>query len=469
MPRREPESVDPINPSHPDPILPPKVHVARPQRHQSDKNTQESRLDQPKHTVLPPYPFRYRANRADRETRPAPTAARPSRLWNPTNFTPRLPPAVYTQPVHSRRKRRPSSPPPPAISVVHPTLDATSVPDDQVATGASNYPLLTLPEKRQSRHPTPTRSSFQFEGRLSGSNRISIPSSVRQSYDLKRASGTPLETESAPGHPEPEPNENSIVKGIRKRGQSVTGKARERALSFGLASARSTNQADPKLDKGKGKAVMSPPNNAHPETGFSNDLERGPESHGHQHSRSNVSLPGGIGSAISSSNSSIVGDPDQPGLGDEWGPQHPCFPHLNPYVPLNSTEYQTTRIIRVRRDWLIAGDLAPTFSNLYPEILDTAGVSEQEFRRIIEKLNGLLIPIFSPYSWRNILDGVLAVLSGWVWEDLGFTNVKTKLNEVEAWIEKWNAEMEKTMGSEEGVTPPKIISLRRTGYMTVSS
>jgi hypothetical protein len=269
------------------------------------------------------------------------------------------------------------------------------------------------------------------------------------------------------GQPELKSKEKSVVTHLYKTGQSVTEKTRARAFSFGLVPTQSTAQTTLKVDKGKGKAVMLPPNNDDPTRSLSNDLERGPDGHGQQYNRSNLSLPGGVGSAISSSNSSIIGDPDQPGLGDEWGPQHPCFPHLNPYVPINSTEYRTTRIIRVRRDWLLAGDLAPAFSNLYPEILDPAGVSEQEFRRVIEKLNGSLIPIFNPYHWRNILDGVLGVLSGWLWEDLGFTNVKTKLNRLEAWIEKWNAEMEKTVGSEEGAITPKIISLRRTGYMSV--
>jgi hypothetical protein len=176
----------------------------------------------------------------------------------------------------------------------------------------------------------------------------------------------------------------------------------------------------------------------------------------------------GIGSALSSSNSSIMGDPDQPpDNGEEWGPQHPCYPHLNPHVPLDSPEYANTRIIRVRRDWLLEGDLAPTFSNLYPDILDPAGVSEQEFRRVIDKLNRELVPIFSPYAWRNILDNVLGLATGWLWDDLGFTAAKTRLRSLEKWIEQWNAEMEKAAGSEEGVIPPKIVPLRRTGYMTV--
>lgn len=203
-----------------------------------------------------------------------------------------------------------------------------------------------------------------------------------------------------------------------------------------------------------------------PGDSYARDLERGPDAMQPRHSTG--SAGDGIGSAISSSNSSIMGDDVQADLGEEWGPQHPCYPHLNPHVPVDSVEYATTRIIRVRRDWLMHGDLAPAFSNLYPEILDPAGVSEPEFRRIIEKLNGELAPAFDPYSLRNVADSVLGVVTGWLWEDLGLTAVKKRLAALEKWIENWNTEMEKTMSHEEGLIAPRIISLRQTGYMTVS-
>ena len=201
--------------------------------------------------------------------------------------------------------------------------------------------------------------------------------------------------------------------------------------------------------------------------GFSQDLERGPGPDVLNNRHSTASRISGIGSAISSSNSSIMGEDQQPDAGEEWGPQHPCYPHLNPHVPIDSPEYTSTRIIRIRRDWLIEGDLAPTFSNLYPEILDPAGVNEQEFRRIIEKLNSELIPIFSPFNWRNILDGVLGLATGWLWDDLGLTATKMRLRRLENWIEQWNKEMAKTYAADDSTIPPRIIPLKRTGYMTV--
>lgn len=143
-----------------------------------------------------------------------------------------------------------------------------------------------------------------------------------------------------------------------------------------------------------------------------------------------------------------------------WGPSHPCFPHLNPHVPLQSPLYASTRVIRVRRDWMQAGDSAPTFANLYPEVLDPL-VTEDEFRRLVKHINAELISAFNPYSARNFLDSFLAVATLWLWEDLGLSGAKSKLRRLENWIEKWNH----TTGKREGVS---IVPLRRTGYMNVS-
>lgn len=142
-----------------------------------------------------------------------------------------------------------------------------------------------------------------------------------------------------------------------------------------------------------------------------------------------------------------------------WGPAHPCFPHLNPHVPINSSEYLTTRVIRIRRDWMIKGDLAPTFSNLYPEILDPL-LPEQEFRKILETVNENLIKAFDPFSLRNWVDGAIGMLTGWVWDDINAPGIKRSLQHIETWLEKWNREV----GAKDGV---RIFSLRRTAYMSI--
>ncbi|PTD09133.1 hypothetical protein FCULG_00008058 [Fusarium culmorum] len=351
-----------------------------------------------------------------------------ARLWNPTNSTPR----PHTKP-ESSRKRRPSTPPPPSIPLLHPTFDHRA-PPDSLGAGPSDYPLLTLSEQHQIKHSLSPRASLQVDRAGSSDRRISLPNSVRASYDEK---------------------------GSRRGAVSAEEYRLNREL---LAQGSVVEDPVVKIDKGKGKAVMMP-ENTDPMPSYGTDLERGPDIMDPR--MSNVSAGDGIGSALSTTNSSIMGEEVEPDAAGEWGPQHPCYPHRNPHVPVDSPEYTSTRIIRIRRDWLIKGDLAPTFSNLYPEILDPAGLSEQEFRRIIEKLNGELVPAFDPYSARNIIDSLLGLVTGWVWDDMGLTGAKSRLNNLEKWIEQWNCEMEKTMGAEDGVMPPKIMPLRQTGYMTL--
>jgi len=106
---------------------------------------------------------------------------------------------------------------------------------------------------------------------------------------------------------------------------------------------------------------------------------------------------------------------------------------------------------------MILGDLAPTYSNIYPEILDPL-LPEQEFRYIIDHINHSLMRAFDPFALSNWIDGVLGFLTGWFWEDFRGGGVKGELKRLEAWIEDWN----RTVGASDGV---KLISLRRTGYM----
>lgn len=138
----------------------------------------------------------------------------------------------------------------------------------------------------------------------------------------------------------------------------------------------------------------------------------------------------------------------------EWGPSHPCFPHMNPHVPKDSPLHKSTRVIRIRRDWMIAGDTAPTFSTLYPEILDPF-VSEERFRELVKHVNDSLVHSFDPYSKFSILDAILGFLTGWLWDDFGLTYVKRELRKLEAWIDAFNANF----------TDVQIMPLRRTAYL----
>ncbi|KAF5668870.1 hypothetical protein FHETE_5136 [Fusarium heterosporum] len=388
------------------------------------QNQPSRNIDSHQISAFRPSPFRPQ-KAAGAAHRPRRLSA--ARLWNPTNSTPR----PYTKPASSR-KRRPSTPPPPSIPLLHPTLGRSRAPPDPVGAGPSDYPLLTLSEQHQIRHSLSPRVSLQVDRAGSSDRRISLPNSVRASYDEK---------------------------GSRRGAVSAEPRLSRDFLQDSVLEDTVIN-----LDKGKGKAVMMPETEEHMPS-YGKDLERGPDIMDPR--ISNVSAGDGIGSALSTTNSSIMGEEVEPDAAGEWGPQHPCYPHLNPHVPVDSPDYVNTRIIRIRRDWLVKGDLAPTFSNLYPEILDPAGLSEQEFRRIIEKLNGELVPAFNPYSMRNIADSLLGLVTGWVWDDFGLTGIKSRLNGLEKWLEQWNIEMEKTMGSEDGGMAPKILPLRQTGYMTL--
>ena len=112
---------------------------------------------------------------------------------------------------------------------------------------------------------------------------------------------------------------------------------------------------------------------------------------------------------------------------------------------------------------MVAGDLAPTFSNTYPEILEP-WVSEADFRMLIKGVNEGLVGAFSPYGWRVWMDAVLGVATGWIWEDLGFAGIKSKVKGVETCIEQWNGQRRNGLEKED-VELTKAIPLRRTGYL----
>ena len=112
---------------------------------------------------------------------------------------------------------------------------------------------------------------------------------------------------------------------------------------------------------------------------------------------------------------------------------------------------------------MIEGDLAPTFSHTYPEVLDP-WVSESDFRILIKGVNDGLITAFSPYGWRAWVDAVLGIATGWLYEDLGFAGVKKRARDVELLIEEWNGQRRKGLDKEDEDLV-KAIPLRRTGYL----
>ncbi|EEH49723.1 uncharacterized protein PADG_05802 [Paracoccidioides brasiliensis Pb18] len=330
-----------------------------------------------------------------------------SRLWNPINYVPRT--TIVTAP-------RPAP-----VSDTSPYIDAQR----------DAYPLLTIPEQRRSRQP-PSPTSLLVER------------SVADTESGRASIGLP------PGHRRSGVWENSNMGKDSK--QSGTQGQRD-------ADHKTIRRPDPALVRTLDLPTqdpIKPPSHS----GAHHDHPRHVPSQQSLRSQTFASFPSGNGNH-SSGGSGIGGGGAEGDVADElaWGPSHPCFPHMNPHVPITSPEYQNTRIIRIRRDWMVKGDLAPTFSNLYPEILDPL-LPEQEFRTVIAKVNAELIATFDPYSARNWFDGTMGLVTGWVWDDLGLTGVKGRLDSIEKWIENWN----QTVGVEEGV---KIWSLRSTGYLSV--
>jgi len=153
------------------------------------------------------------------------------------------------------------------------------------------------------------------------------------------------------------------------------------------------------------------------------------------------------------------GDEQDNDENDEWNSRHPCFPHRNPHVPPDSKEYETTRIIRIGRDYMYSGDLSPAFSYVYPEILEPF-VSEVRFREVIKRTNDELYEAHTPWSRANIVEGAIGMLTLWMYEDVVDTKAKRRIGDVERYLEKVNEELEKEGGA-------KFISLKRTGFLNV--
>jgi len=357
------------------------------------------------------------------QQRPTTPRAPAARLWNPQNFSPR-------------------SLAGPNVPVEHPDIASGGRRPKTAEQGRDEYPLLTLPEQRRSRQSLQATSSLQVE-RSSGN------------YSDRASVGLPADRRSARRQSRP-PREEAPA--IAESSRAAEERERTRAI---LEAAMPANE-----ENGRTNVPSALPSLSHDPV---RDAEAGRPSHRLNHSSSKASLPtaaprsGAVAGAEQQQQQQQQPDREQDEVAEEeipWGPSHPCFPHMNPHVPLSSPEYATTRIIRVRRDWMQVGDLAPTFANLYPEILDPL-VSEDEFRRIIQHINKELVAAFSPWSARALFDAVLGMATLWLWDDIGLAGVKGRLKKLEDWVEKWN----RGVGSQEGV---KIIPLRRTAYMTVS-
>lgn len=341
---------------------------------------------------------------------------RPRPSWNPANSTPRV----------LKPRKEVDIPPelPSPVRLVHPQIGQQGAVSPTVE---GDHPLLSLPEQRRSRHSASfdiPRASLQVEvSDRSGpsANRISLPDSITNlQVDKGKGRAQDPYTDIVP------PLKAYIMATTTMTTTTTT--TRENTYT-------TTSTTDPEVG----------PNSAQPRNSTTSGIGPALSTHSQISSQSSIH-----GSAHSAHNNEL-----------EWGPSHPCYPHLNPHVPLSSPLWSSTRIIRIRRDWMLVGDLAPTFSSLYPEILADAGLSETAFREVIDHLNRTLIIASKPWGARNVIDAVLGLATGWLWDDAGVSAYKARLKAVEAYLVQWNQRAEK-----ENVAA-RWIGLGRTGYLSL--
>ena len=319
------------------------------------------------------------------------------------------------------------------------------------------HTLLSLPEQRRSRQYSPTSPHVEHSPHLSSAagsrTSIGLPPNQKRTSQLGSQVSLPQEMSESekPAESGPEVPPKAHVPGARYNAEELDLESQAVPSPSILGSNYGLNPSDQPTAPPR----RVPSHKSLKRLKSSQSLRSSLYRHEATNSEAPPPIPPKFGQA-----------PEQPQEEDgdraeelAWGPSHPCFPHLNSHVPLNSPEYRTTRLIRIKRDWMVVGDLAPTYSNIYPEILDPL-VSEQEFRYLVQHINTTLVQAYDPFSRSNWLDGILGFITGWFWEDFRPTGVKGKLRELERWVENWNREV----GSREGV---KIISLRRTGYMNL--
>ena len=122
---------------------------------------------------------------------------------------------------------------------------------------------------------------------------------------------------------------------------------------------------------------------------------------------------------------------------------------------------------------MVAGDLHPSFSNTYPEIL-APWIRETDFRKLIEALNTQLALTFAPSGTRAWVDTILGFATGWLWDDIGASKAKAGVRKLEAIVEEWNEQrqrenLQSSMGlsKDEEQNIVRCVELRRTGFMSL--
>lgn len=146
------------------------------------------------------------------------------------------------------------------------------------------------------------------------------------------------------------------------------------------------------------------------------------------------------------------------------------FPNI--YVPINSSEYNTTRVIRIPRcyDNIEYPDLIPQFSTYFPGKEPSGIIKEgqQKFEiigqwqdshfgstsltplsnvidsstlvPIIENINKIIYTAYDPYNAMNIAESILDVISGSLYSTIfnDFLHAKRGIKDLEKYIDEVN-------------------------------
>lgn len=186
-----------------------------------------------------------------------------------------------------------------------------------------------------------------------------------------------------------------------------------------------------------------------------------------------------------------VGSPDI--LREHDGDHNICITHFpNIYVPEDSDEFRSTRIVRIPRRFDFTLN-TPCFSNCLPGwepaalniepeqgtfiphgVYDNGQVfgyssvsplskylSQSEFEKISDAVNEILGRAYAIYTWRNLLDLALTVLTLGTWHLLSRHLFKEPTQQLEDYVSQVN---NSPMFRQQNI---KIISPGRSGYLSV--
>ncbi|KAJ8103849.1 Golgin subfamily A member 7/ERF4 family-domain-containing protein [Lipomyces tetrasporus] len=133
----------------------------------------------------------------------------------------------------------------------------------------------------------------------------------------------------------------------------------------------------------------------------------------------------------------------------------------NSHVPPGSPDAESTRIVRIHRDYVCARESnTPAFTPQFPGYPLSVFMTEIEFLDLIHEVNDQLDQAFYPLSPGNVIDGCIGVLTCSLCEFMYTSHHKRKVSELESFVERLNKEVYKVRGI-------KVISPMQTAYLSL--